>query len=405
METTKWLEIWETLKKEVAYFQSKVTASECASLPAISHVNSLLSDLLEFGGKLIDFFAKNIDRLDVPSITSESLFSGIIDNAYSDFDLFQRIFYQRCLGSVTMKDILAEADIQGKQALESAKVEADVLAYFHKSPSSRIIPYGNIALVGIPYSVTSNPSDMLSIYHEVGHFVYWRGGIFGKPYEPSVELKLLGQPAYLRNWAEEIFADLFGVYTKGEAYIRSGMERWGRSSLSEFVDSDKDHPAPILRPKIAALGLLRLVEGAAETALKHDLDWKVLYENIKSEYFDGNENYLDGATKKISKFRITSDQYEGIDSCIRVENNDDLTQPINKVIAVIAEKLKEKEKVLQTPEIWIDTGLDNLKAAIDKGGPNKKLSSDELQTHLEAFYWGDEWIDNSSKIKPSESTS
>jgi hypothetical protein len=52
---------------------------------------------------------------------------------------------------------------------------ATAITYTWTTNTSRVIPYADVALIGLPISVLGNQEDVLAIPHEVGHFLFWNG--------------------------------------------------------------------------------------------------------------------------------------------------------------------------------------------------------------------------------------
>jgi hypothetical protein len=140
------------------------------------------------------------------------------------------------------------------------------LTYFHKSPVIRVIPYANVALIGIPYTSLSTTVDLCAIPHELGHFVYWNAKI--KHQYPEHDSKIYtpiyfalknvlnnakpGEilPEWLLKWREEIFADVFGASVAGYVMALDFQDLMLATDAFEAALDDGEHPSPIVRPNI-----------------------------------------------------------------------------------------------------------------------------------------------------------
>jgi hypothetical protein len=140
-----------------------------------------------------------------------------------------------------------------------------IISYLHKSPSIRVIPYANTALIGIPHTAVYVPRDFLAIPHEVGHFVYWHG-VTPASERTADQKELIGthledkapqKEAWANRWLEELFADLYGCYIAGPVLALSFQDLQMQQSQEDFYHDDNDHPAPVLRPNIYAKGVCK----------------------------------------------------------------------------------------------------------------------------------------------------
>lgn len=143
-----------------------------------------------------------------------------------------------------------------------------VVTYLTENVRVRVVPYLPVVFVGIPSTFTSNTRALFAIPHEVGHFRFWepfeqnaaqletrgkewmrwehrwlnvRELFFPFSYDPSP-----GEPP----WAEEIFADVYGVLFGGPRYIGTAMDMALEHSTRAFLDLafDDPHPMPLIRP-------------------------------------------------------------------------------------------------------------------------------------------------------------
>jgi hypothetical protein len=152
-----------------------------------------------------------------------------------------------------------------------------VMTFFAECSSIRVMPYANLALIGIPYSSLHVPIDLLSIPHEIGHYVYWHSRSTNPtiPLHESLEKRLsaVSIPPYVRRWIEEIFADTYACRVAGSLYIWTGQRLKRQFTLDGFFEDDDEHPAPVLRPYIYQKALFGVPDpGGVIAALKSEWD-------------------------------------------------------------------------------------------------------------------------------------
>lgn len=225
-----------------------------------------------------------------PSLQFPAAFvlEGTLDQIGFDLTVIQDALHQRELADAkengAMKRTLAVADWLAYLALLPAvrhgllpyeEGEVTVLTYFQKSPRIRIVPYASVALVGVPYtalatyeaggrSAVGNARDLLAIPHEVGHYVYRHGMVGDRRLQIELYRLLQGRPQWLLNWAEEIFADVYGCFIAGPVIARDFQDLVSDNDVALFVHDDGEHPTPALRPLIYCDALRILAETAAE---------------------------------------------------------------------------------------------------------------------------------------------
>lgn len=163
-----------------------------------------------------------------------------------------------------------------RQVLEMAAMDIVVLLtpdlmYYHNLPRLNVPEKENLVFVELPYSQGPSFFTNLTIYHELGHFVFEK--LEAKPtlstaieqlaqaMEKSFEARL-GQAIttastrtwakrVLRAWTKEVFCDLFAVRFLGPAFtfalidILSLIGRMQEGTTD--VVFDQEHPAPALR--------------------------------------------------------------------------------------------------------------------------------------------------------------
>jgi len=164
-----------------------------------------------------------------------------------------------------------------------------VITYFRKFPSIRLIPYAPVALVGIPFTSIFRPQDLLATPHELGHQVFWRW----RALRSVIQTKSDTLPAYAGRWAEEIFADTFGVQAMGPAAALFAQELEASFDSLVFKHDDGEHPVSLLRPYVHAKAL-----GSPKARVTQELvrDWT----NYRQSRTDADQNFKNSSNKTIT---------------------------------------------------------------------------------------------------------
>ena len=195
-----------------------------------------------------------------------------LNQASNDLDVIERLIDQRLHSPTPQANILFKADFLADDALKPASAllvtPPAVFTYYNKSPSICLVPYANVALIGIPYTAALCSTDLLAIPHEVGHYLYWHGsglriGSMVEEYihpghpqifvditiDPSQDSRIIRESA-LYNWQEEIFADFYGSKIAGPLIANDFQDYQLRNRENHFVRDDGEHPTPAYRPNI-----------------------------------------------------------------------------------------------------------------------------------------------------------
>lgn len=180
------------------------------------------------------------------------------------------------------------------------------LTLFEKTYHIARFVYSRVPGVAIPLANREDPWLWMGLAHEIGHYHFWNSrpglgdeldgallhGISGKMLEqggntPSNYASAAYQLSLWRKWKEELFADLFGTFLLGPAYVRSLMI-WLRPRLTNetALSDDQDHPLPLLRPLIQAEALAMLEKEldeleAAQVKKEWQDQWAALAPNGK----------------------------------------------------------------------------------------------------------------------------
>ena len=228
-------------------------------------IHNLIGRLELFGGDQFRFFKASYQP-------DDPLYQYFICETESqignDLEVIERTADQRMSSAPpSYRQALSRADELAYTALVPAKPalsspgDQTALAYFQKSPAVRVIPYAPVALIGIPFTTLDVICDYLATPHEVGHYVYWHGRV---PQDPTYGADA-GLPLYValrrrlqaplgrspvRNWLNEIFADVYGCAIGGPVMAITFQDLQLDRAPGDFFKDDEKHPIPFLRPDI-----------------------------------------------------------------------------------------------------------------------------------------------------------
>lgn len=234
----------------------------------------LLKQLDLYGSAHFNFFRS---RLEEGSLTPHPKFplgrvlDAIIRQISYDAEVILRAAQQHQMQEPDIHDTLKKADQMAYVLLQSlvsylestpGQTNWTALTYFQKTPQIRVVPYANIALIGIPWSCISTPRDYLAIAHEIGHIAYWRRVIQDKGTGPSpIDKSYVTKPDVAQmyvNWQEEIFADALGCRLMGAVMALDFQSVSLEYDFASFLAQNDEHPAPIRRPLLYAKALDQL---------------------------------------------------------------------------------------------------------------------------------------------------
>jgi hypothetical protein len=270
---TIWKDRWDALDKTLETLGEYYGPYGPVTFPDFSRRTTLyrlVMCLRSFAGDQFNYFYERFGGDDTPRRLGEStefpdefVLQAVLAQVGYDVEAILRAAHQRISGSPRMRQALETADKLAWQALQLAKdrgfieEKTTALTYFQKSPNARIIPYAPVALIGVPFTAMSATRDYLAIAHEVGHYVYWRGRTKTSNEEPvyrnlARSIIRKGVKDEVRNWQEEIFADVYGCLVAGPPIALSAQELAFQASVKDFVKDDKEHPKPVVRPDIYA---------------------------------------------------------------------------------------------------------------------------------------------------------
>ncbi|MCA9944868.1 MAG: hypothetical protein H6656_01180 [Ardenticatenaceae bacterium] len=264
---TVWQDRWQTLQEQLeqmtlAYGQADDSSSKT--------LFALTKCLLAFGDDQFSYFWDGFSSGQLlPSMVfpPEHVFRATLDQIAFDMMIIQRIYSQR--QQTKLHATQERADKLAQLALNVAIQDGllpkcSVLTYFNKSANIRIIPYAPIALIGIPFSAVKVRKDLLSIPHEVGHYVYHHAPGLAAQLHAHIPL----YPNWINCWLEEIFADVFAAYVAGPAGALSLQDLLLDNSQEKFVRDDGEHPPDAIRPYC----INQAIRALGDDKIANDLD-------------------------------------------------------------------------------------------------------------------------------------
>jgi len=231
-------------------------------------LQGMIRSLRIFGDKQLTFFKDGFasgGRLKAePLYLAEHAFDVTINQIGYDLDIILRSIHHRTLpisnqaqATLGFRKTLDEADRYANALLHpvicAGLIEPiTVITCYQQSLSSRIIPYAPVAMIGIPFTATLSSRDLALIAHEAGHSVYWR--------MLSTGLEDAAFPAWILNWWEEIFADVYGCVAGGPASAFTLLEMVRGIAGTRWLIDDGVHPTPMLRPLIYHAALRKMAD-------------------------------------------------------------------------------------------------------------------------------------------------
>jgi len=287
---------WIKRKESIFKFQEVLArATITENTDRAGTLCALLASLQGFGNRQFAFFAEKFDNAKFPATprhplyAPEYFFDVTLNQIGYDTDVLLRAGQQRSIRLPPQNEIssnfdatLANADRLAWAALSPAirtKLiqPATAFVYYQKSHSVRLLPYAPVAWVGIPYSATGTERDLAAIAHEVGHFVASRlvdtaaaAGVKANTgshrpaqrrsvvhdrrslgAEPPVGIASL----WLSGWDGEVFADVYACMVSGPMSGFTMLDSLRRLPATRWMEDDREHPLPILRPRIYAMTL------------------------------------------------------------------------------------------------------------------------------------------------------
>jgi hypothetical protein len=339
----------DALLNTLTEMETRYSALPNATEPQLPTLHAMTTRLKKFAEDILTFFNNGFTsgKLESKAFPPNNVYSVLLDQIGFDMEVIQRAADQRITsGFPVMKLRLKEADNLAWQALQKAvgpdkplEPGTTVVTYFQKSPVARVIPYANVALIGIPYTCVDEPRDLLATPHEVGHYVFWHARDTippkdGEGYylyrslikEAVDELKSLitfSHPelaTWCYVWLEELSADVYGSWVSGPVFALTMQDMLANRAVGEFRKSDGDHPVPVLRPFISMKALDAQVVGSGVLDLLQSY-WKskqVLYQNPPDFTIP---NGADVTVQAAIKADSTVDQSKPVDCLVQLVLN------------------------------------------------------------------------------------
>lgn len=266
-QPTVWSKRWQTLDQVMEDTYNDYTSRRTVSVEAETAVNGLLQTLnclRAFAADQFTYFHDGFFGAAAEPAASQKyppayVLMTTLDQVGYDLRVLTSALNQRFSPSAEIQATLNKADALAQEALKpAAALGLDgirAITYLQKSPSIRVIPYANVALIGAPYTAVSVPRDYLAIPHEVGHYIFWHGTFNGQTIATYLKNASVQQEAWAYRWLEEIFADLYGCHVAGPALALSFQDLQLQLPAHEVYTDDGDHPVPIIRPDIYHKGI------------------------------------------------------------------------------------------------------------------------------------------------------
>ena len=300
-----WNDRFLVLKKRISKLKENLENAE--PFPRQQPLLTLAQNLEQFAEKHFKKFYEgfNDGKLQTSDLyPPEHVLIVILEQIGFDLDALQwAVDQRRVQDNPETINALAIADKIGLQALQPAidgfeLGNLTIIAYFQKFAEIRMIPYAQVALLGIPYTCIPEPlnedylpvrRDYLAIPHQARHYVYWHSKNDKKPLRYHLAERFSGnnKPSWGMEWLEEIFADVYGCLIAGPVIARSFQDLQLRHSQKRFVEDDGEHPVPILRPDIYTKVLRKHFNNdKADWAVEMNTKW-VEKRNKRDQKFDG----------------------------------------------------------------------------------------------------------------------
>lgn len=268
--TDLWLSRWEALKKHIDQLLGLVTYT---NVPRRAVLQTTLEALRDFAHSHFTFFHDGLNNRGAVKLSRDGsdydndfIMRYVIYRIAEDVNILQQSVTDRqsyAGDALELADKLAYAALLPaiRQGIVSPRTQ--VITYFQKRASIRVVPYTSVALVAVPLISLTQWKDLLATFHEVGHYVYWHGKAAGMTLSVTEKIQQIlaalypnaSPPVWLENWAEEIFADAYGALTGGAAIGLNFQHLANQMSPDEFnggTEESHHHPVPYIRPEIYA---------------------------------------------------------------------------------------------------------------------------------------------------------
>lgn len=249
-------------------------------------LNQLRASLRKFGSRQFDFFMDGFDPgrhlHHLLDLSDDFPIDYVLDTTLAQISYDTAVIERAVEGrreadsdgafALALGDDLTHLAL--RPAVDSGLLEETVsVTYFQKSADIRVIPYAQVALIGVPRTLlnvrdreTVYPDapdvvyrDYLAIPHEVGHYVYNNGRYAERRILDYLRKLVENRPIWLKRWLEEIFCDVYGALVAGPVIALDFQDLLLRADQERFLEDDGDHPIEAIRPYIytEALRLLK----------------------------------------------------------------------------------------------------------------------------------------------------
>jgi hypothetical protein len=375
----------DALLNTLTEMETRYSALPNANEPQLPTLHATTTRLKKFAEDILNFFNNGFTsgKLESKAFPPNNVYSVLLDQIAFDMEVIQRAADQRITsGFPVMKQRLKEADNLAWQALQKAvgankplEPGTTVVTYFQKSPMARVIPYANVALIGIPFTCVDEPRDLLATPHEVGHYVFWHARdtippqdgegyyLYRSLIKQAVdELKALitfGHPeldTWCYVWLEELFSDVYGSRVSGPVFALTMQDMLANRAMGEFRKSDGDHPVPVLRPFISmkALDVQRFGSGVLDLLQRY---WQSKLESYQNP----------------PDFTIPEGPDVTVQEAIKADSTLDLSKPVDRLVNLVLNRLN---------------GLDVLSGDLRSNPSSSPATVDEFYEQFEAFRQG-----------------
>jgi hypothetical protein len=373
-ELRSWEVRWESLSEVMESLRADIDGS---GIPERITLLNLINGLASKAEEHVTYFLKGFSKKpqlyqlleDKPQQRGQVRFSKdyalskVLDRIAFDLDVIYLAFKQRSDKSRygPLESTLDLADKLARKALEPAKKQeligsdTEALTYLQKSYETRVIPYAEVSLIGIPFTSVRSKADLLAIPHEVGHYIFWNGGREYKKWEKQLDSLRDKNRKENFEWTEEIFADVYGCIVAGPVIALDfqdlQLEFAGFdpiTGIDEFENGvDKVHPKPILRPRIYSETLRKMKAPGVTSAGLGDLE--VIADQLDTRW----------------KMKLQRRGYQ-LDKSIPA---DDL-QVQDRISKVIDDALKILEPEKSLTRFWTNQPVQNVEELYDQFDPN-----------------------------------
>jgi hypothetical protein len=343
----------EALLNTITEMGTRYSALPNANEPQLPTLHATTTRLKKFAEDILNFFNNGFTsgKLQSVAFPPNNVYSVLLNQISFDMEVIQRAADQRITsGFPVMKQRLKEADNLAWQALQKAvgtnkplEPGTTVVTYFQKSPMARVIPYANVALIGIPYTSVDEPRDLLATPHEVGHYVFWHARDTVPPqdgegyylYRSLIkqavdELKALitfGHPeldTWCYVWLEELFSDVYGGWVAGPVFALTLQDMLANRAMGEFRKSDGDHPVPVLRPFTAmkVFGFQRIGSSVLDLLQEH---WQTTLTSYQNP----------------SDFTTPEGSDVALQEAIKADSTLDPNKPVDRLVNLVLNRLND----------------------------------------------------------------